>query len=109
MAATAVPVQSITTDGVVRGAEVNGDTVNGHSVINDGKTTLIARNSGASPYTVTVAITRTVQGQAVASKVYTVAAGAEQWIGLYPTDDVGPVAGFTTNNAAMRFLAFTRA
>lgn len=109
MAATPVPVQTVTTAGIVRGTEVDGDTVNGHSVVNDGRTVLLARNSGASPYTVTVSFARTVQGQAVTAKTYTVAAGTEQWIKMFPTDDVGSTATFTVNNAAIKLLAFTLA
>ena len=83
-------------------AEIDGDTVNGHQVANTGNTRIIVRNSGASARTFTVVIPKTVDGQSVASKTKSIAAGATEIFGPYPTDTYGNMLMFDVNNAELK-------
>ena len=111
MAATPVPVTTITPAGVAQPAATVGDTANGHSVVNDGRTWLEVTNAdAANPHTVTVGFARTVDGQAVTAKVWSIPASATaRRIRLGNTDDYGPVVGFTVDSAQLSFRAFNLA
>ncbi len=90
MPRVAVPVTAITRAGVAPTAEVTGDAVNNHSVVNDGKTVLLVRNSHATlAKTVTVKFTATVDDQVVTSRVYSIAATASRYIGPWPAQWYG--------------------
>lgn len=88
-------------NGTQLGTETTGDVSNGHYLQNSGKTKFTARNSGASPYTVTIGFQRTVQGQSVTPIVKTVPAGETHVFGPYSTADFGSQVNVDVNNAAM--------
>lgn len=79
----------------------------GDTVPNGGSTVLFMNNTGASPYTVTVATTSTVDGLAVADRVFTVPANTVQIVKLGPTSVYGTSTSLTVQNVAVRLLAFT--
>lgn len=91
MARGAIPVTAISRTGVALPTETTGDATNFHTVVNDGNTIILARNtnSGSTARTVTVHLNRTVDGQAVASRTYSVAAAATKALGPFPTGDYG--------------------
>lgn len=107
MARGAVPVTGISRSGVELPIETTGDATNNHSVVNDGKTLLLARNTnGASTdRTVTVHVTRTVDGQAVASRSYPVAAGKTKALGPFPPADYGDTLLVDVDNAELMLRA----
>ncbi len=70
------------------------DAVNGNSFLNlVGDNLLIVKNGGAGALTVTIKIAPTVDGNAVASKTATVAAGAQSIIGPFPAGIYNQVDG----------------
>lgn len=91
MARTPVPVTTIVRAGVADPAVVNGDTVNHHSVDNaHGDMWLEVDNVNVGPQNLTVKFSKTVDGQAVASRVYALAAGTvRRRLGPWPVNDYG--------------------
>jgi hypothetical protein len=87
--------------GTMLGTETTGNTVDGHFLQNSGKTRFTARNSGASPYTVTIGFSRTVQGQTVTPMVKTIPAGETHFFGPFPTADYGSQIKIDVNNVAI--------
>lgn len=82
MARTAVTPVAISSAGAALGFVEAPDLE--LSLINSlGDTALVVQNGSLAPITVTVKIPKTVDGQAVASKVVTVAAGATKVIGPF--------------------------
>lgn len=107
MAATVVPVTEITRAGVAAPSAVTGDTVNGHTVSNDGNMHISVSNSAGSTGTVTIAITQTVDGLSAASKVISVPAAAVEFrIGPFPTSIYGPNLGFTVSATTLTLRAY---
>ena len=88
-------------DGTVLGVETTGNTVDGHLLQNSGKTKFTARNSGGSPYMVTIRFARTVSNQTVTPIVKTVPAGEIHVFGPYPVSDFGTQIQIDVNNAAI--------
>lgn len=73
MARVNVPVVSVTKAGVAAGTEVNGDATNFHEVSNNGSTWIEVRNAdGAATHILTIKVSRTVDGQGVTSRSYTI-------------------------------------
>ena len=64
-----IPVTQITRSGVAPATEVTGDTVNNHSVVNDGAVWLEVRNSGTTvARTVSARFENTIDGQTIPAK-----------------------------------------
>lgn len=106
MARTALAVSAFTRTGTVLPLATAGDTVNGHSMVNDGRTGLIVSNVGTTvSRSVTFTIARTVDGQTVAPRVEAVAFGTAQAIGPFPVADYGSTLLFAADNAELTFRA----
>lgn len=80
------------------------DTVNNNTWNNDGSTVLICKNTGASPYTVSVQPTATVDGQTAATKSITVTAGDQVAFGPFPTQFYGTAPVVTCQNVAITIV-----
>lgn len=108
MARGLIAVNSITRTGIAVPSETTGDASNFHYVPNDGATFLLVRNSnGASTARVlTVLINSTVDGQAVTSRTYSIAAAASKYIGPFPTSIYGTQLNLNPDNAELRITAF---
>lgn len=112
MARGTITPQDVSSDGVIIAgtgvSETTGDAVNGHAFTNDGRVYLQARNSGASSYDVTIATPGTVDGNAVADKVVSVAAGVTKVIGPFPMSAYNQsdnTVNVDVSNAALMLLA----
>lgn len=108
MARTDVPVTTIVRAGVADPGPVNGDTVNHHSVANPhGDMWLEVDNENVGPQNLTVKVSKTVDGQAVASRVYALAAGTERRrIGPWPVADYGRTLEVDVASADIKLRAF---
>lgn len=106
MARTPVPVTSITRAGVTAAAEVNGDTVNGHSVANNGSTFIVVRNNGATPRTLTINLQGSVDGQPITARSISVAASATRYVGPFSTTQYGTTIECQVDHADLRLTAF---
>lgn len=108
MARTDVPVTTITRAGVADPAPVNGDTVNNHSVQNPhGDMWLEVDNENAGPQNLTVKFARTVDGQAVASRVFALAAATvRRRLGPWPVNDYGRVLEVDVASTDIKLRAF---
>jgi hypothetical protein len=108
MAATALTANTITEAGLVATSlEVAADNVNGNSFVNNGVTTFLAvTNSTAAVQTLTVTTPNTVDGNAIADKVYNLPAtlNYKLRIGPLPVSVYGSTVNFTTS-AATVFVA----
>jgi hypothetical protein len=89
MARAAVPVTSISRAGVAPPSETNGDAVNNHTVSNDARVAILARNSGAGARTITFRLNGNVDGQSVTPRTVSLAAGVSRWFGPFPTSTYG--------------------
>ncbi len=85
MARVAIPVDVASKSGTIATAETSGDATNHHSVANNGRVMVMARNNGATPRNLTVYVTKQVDGQTPAAVVTAVAAGETRWFGPYST------------------------
>ena len=96
MAYTNLPSQSITRAGVtptMTAAPATG-TGNGFSFSNNGRRFLRIKNAGGSACVATLIVGATVDGQAVTSRSYTVAATTgDQFIGPFPPGDYNDGSG----------------
>lgn len=103
-----VPVTEITRAGVANATEVDGDATNNHQVVNDGRVFVEARNSNATSTarTVTVHVERTVDGQAVASRTNSIAAGATERMGPWPVADYGNLLLVDVDHAELKLSAY---
>lgn len=85
MADVTITPQNIDQDGLVVVHTSGLNIPDTHKIRNDGKTFLRVVNGGGSTCNVTIATPGNVAGNAVADRVVSVAAGAEQNIGPFPT------------------------
>lgn len=101
-------VTAISRTGVAPPAETTGDPVNNHTVNNDGSVFLLARNSnsGSTARTVTVHVNKTIDGQAVASKTYSIPASSSLYIGPFPPETYGADLLVDVDNAELKLSAF---
>lgn len=81
MPRTTIVVQQPTDIGILL-ARTNGDAVNNHDFINNGSTTLIVKNGGASSIDVTLKFAADKFGR-TGTKVIAIAAAAEKVIGPF--------------------------
>jgi hypothetical protein len=63
--------------------------VDGHTIVNDGKTWFEVLNGAGAPINVIVAPSKTVDGLAVSGRTVAVAAAARKKFGPYPKSDYG--------------------
>jgi hypothetical protein len=85
MSVTALTPTAISRSGIAPTlAAANAD---GSTMVNTGKEFLLVTNAGASPRTVSAAITKLVDGVTPAAKVLTVPAGASRLFGPFPRDE----------------------
>lgn len=84
-----VPVNDIVRGGLIDPAEVGGDAVNNHDVVNDGKVIVVARNSsGVSTRDITFITQGTGPDQAaIADKTVTLAISEKRYFGPFPVGD----------------------
>lgn len=102
-----LPHTSISRTGVAPGAEVTGDATNNHTTVNDGRVFVLVRNaSGASVRTVTALLTRTVDGQAVASRTYAIPISSSLYVGPFPPDDYGNPLSLNVEHADLKLTAY---
>lgn len=107
MARTAVPVSALSRAGVAPPSETDGDATNGNSVINDGQTFLLVRNSnGASTArTITFRPSAKVDGQSV-TRAVSIDAAASRYFGPFPTGIYGRTLQVDVDNAELKLSAF---
>ena len=106
MARVEVPVVAVTRDGTVMPAEQVGDTVNGHTLPNDGRVGLIIRNTDAlASHTMTINLTRTVDGQPVTPRVVTLPANQAKAFGPFNPGDYGSAVALDVDSASLTLLA----
>lgn len=91
MARTVLTPLEVSRDGVALAAGTTGDAVNGHSVANDGNVRLVLKNTNGSTtsHTATFHIVGQVDGSQVPARVETIAAGATEEFGPFPTTEYG--------------------
>lgn len=108
MARVNLPHTQITRAGVAPGAEVAGDASNNHTVVNDGKVFVLARNSngGSTARTVTTRVPTVVDGQTVASKTKSLAAGASAYLGPWPKSVYGNAVLIDVEHADLKLTAY---
>lgn len=98
MARVNVPVTTISRSGVAPPAQTNADSVNGHFISqNDGTIWIEIVSSDAGSQTVAFKLPGTIDGQAIADKVVTVAAGATAIVGPFP------VSSYNQSDASLWF------
>lgn len=102
-----VPVTNITRSGVADASETNGNATDNHSIANDGRVWFEARNADASnPHTVTVLFTRTIDGQAVTSRAYALAATTKRRIGPWPPAEYGDTLQVNVDSSELKLAAY---
>ena len=92
------------------GTEVAGDATNDHYFINDGRTFLIARNSGVTTRTLEAVIAQTVDGVTPAVKSYSILSGEHAVLGPFPPSVYNDASGFCNVNidhAEIKFQAWS--
>lgn len=109
MARGNLPVTKITRAGVAVTSETTGVPADNHSMINNGKTYLLVRNSnGASTArVVTVHLSGTLDGQTPAPKTYSIAAAATKRIGPWPTNLYSSLLLIDVDNAELKLSAYS--
>lgn len=108
MARVVVPVVSVTKAGVAAGTEVNGDATNFHEVANNGQTWIEVRNAdGAGAHTVTVKVSKLVDGQGVASRTYSIALSASRRIRLGDPAVYGSLTQVDVDSSQLKLTAYT--
>lgn len=106
MARVNIPVTQITRSGVAPAAEVNGDATNNHTVNNDGRMFLLARNAGASTRTLTIRVNAMVDGQAVAARTVSLATTVSRYVGPFPVSQYGEDLLVDVDNADIKLTAY---
>lgn len=101
-----VPVTSITRAGVADTTPTTGDATNGHSVANTGDVWVEVENTGASSRTLTALIPGTVDGQAVASKTWSLGAGVRRRIGPFPIKHYTTTLQLDVTHAELELSAY---
>lgn len=102
-----LPHTNISRTGIAPGAEVNGDPANNHSTANDGRVVLLVRNSGTTVNrVVTFPISKTVDGQAVASRTVSIPQSTSRYIGPFPPGDYGDTLNVDVDNAELKLTAY---
>jgi hypothetical protein len=106
MAATDVPVQTITETGMVPAAAVNGDNTNGNSFANTGAQWVEWTNTAGVSGTWSVSFPNLVKGQTVPAKSFTVAAAAVHRAGPFDPAVYGSTVVMTPSASTMKPAVF---
>jgi hypothetical protein len=109
MSATALAAPTLVTrSGVAPVAPVAMDATNGNTVTNDGRTCIEITNTNASStaHTLTVAIAKTVDGQTVEPRTYSIAAGATLRLYGFPVADYGGILTLGADSAELTIAAY---
>lgn len=106
MPRVAIPVTTLSDAGVADPGEQNGDTVNGHSLPNTGKTVLRVRNADAAAQNLTLVTPITVGGKAVADTVVSIPAGVTRTFGALPTSLYGTSVPIDVSSSNLKLIAF---
>lgn len=109
MAATPINVGSITR-ATAQISEVNGDSVNGNSFTNDGRTLLSYRNAGATPRSMSIVTTKTVGPDNIAVSDWFVAvAASSDWVplGFFDIDIFGVSVFVSPSHSDVRLKAWS--
>lgn len=108
MARAALPLTQIVRAGIAPAAEVTGDTVNNHSMSNDGHAFLICRNSngGSTAHILTIHLFGGVDGEPITSRAISVAAAATVYIGPFPTTEYGTSVLIDPAHAELKLSAY---
>ncbi|AUG87326.1 hypothetical protein HOS59_gp61 [Streptomyces phage Rowa] len=105
--ALVIPVVSFTRAGTVLPNAQVGDTVEGHTLENDGRVGLLVRNTDTlAPHNVTIALTRTVDGQSVTPRVVSVPADRSLALGPFAPGDYGSNVTITVDSVSLTLVAF---
>ncbi|MFC9620277.1 hypothetical protein ACFTXM_09835 [Streptomyces sp. NPDC056930] len=106
MARVEIPIVAVTRDGTVMPNAVAGDTVNGHTLPNDGRVGLIVNNLSAdTAFNLTISLTRTVDGQPVVPRVVAVPANTSKAFGPFAPGDYGSAVSVDVDSASLTLLA----
>lgn len=105
MATTLTVTKLSRTAATALGTPGAGD-VTGNLVPNGGTTFLYAECS-STPRTVSVAFERTVDGQAVTARSYSLGANFKGFLGPWPVSDYGQVVSVTPSHAEVLLKAFS--
>lgn len=108
MARAALTVTPISKTGIAPTAETTGDATNNHSVANDGRTFLLVRNSNgaATARILTIRLSGSVDGQAITSRTYSIAAGASLYVGPFNTTNYGTTMLVDVAHADLKLSAY---
>ena len=102
MTATPIAVTQLSRAGTASVAGTAGDTVNGNSVVNDGKVVLYLNNSGGVSHTLTVTAAVTgADGLTLGTKQIVVPATSTYLTDVWPPAVYGSVLQLTVDNAAL--------
>lgn len=78
----------------------------GDTFPNGGNSWLVMNNTGGSTYTVTIAVTDTVDGLAVTGRTHSVAAGEIKVVKLGPSAIYGTTTKVTAENTAVKLAVY---
>ncbi len=109
MAATPLPWTTVDRNAnITPAAEVNGDTVNGHSAVNDGAVEIIVRNAdGAAAHNVTFnyAAATSVDGTALAGRVVSVPLSSTRKFYGFPQSTYGTTLSISVDSTQLKLSA----
>lgn len=106
MPRVSIPVTVLSEAGVADPTETDGDTTNGHSLPNTGKTILRVRNADATnPHDLTLGTPVTVGGKAVADTVVSIPAASTLTFGALSTALYGSSVPVDVASAELKLTA----
>ncbi len=107
MAATPIPLTDIVRAGIADPAEVNGNTVDGHTMPNGPGCFLEVRNASVgTPYDVGIKFANLVDGQTVPPRTITIPAASTRKIGGLSVELYGSTLTLTAGHADLKFMGF---
>lgn len=107
MPRVSITVTQLSDAGVADPTPDDGDTVNGHSLANTGKTILrVTNNDGVNPHDLTLLTPVTVGGKAVADTVVSIPASATRTFGGLSTSLYGTSVPIDVASAELKLTAF---
>ena len=107
MARVAIPVSAVVRAGLTPASETNGDATENHTFVNDGRTIILARNSGAGARTITFRVAQILDGLTAATRVVSIPAGASRYFGPFPTDVYGTLTQIDVEHAEIKLSALS--
>lgn len=105
MARSALAVQTVTITGL--NPSFTAANVDGHSIVNDGRTVLYVKNGGAGSVNVTIQTPGSVDGNAIADRVVAVPAGEDRIIGPFAPRVYNQQSGADAHAVYVDFSAVT--